>query len=620
MKKENLIINRNFHYINKNNPVWFKKILLDEKIFFFIIKVLRLLSFLKFFKKIEKKFTLKKFFFNHYFSNDLHEKFYLDIGLNTRQCHVLKPDESFSFKKEIKGEEHINIGFNFLENLSIYTKNYNLLDAYIEIKIFCQNVLKKKYFFCYPVDTKKHAVSINKIGNSWFDIKIDLSDFKNQVVNFNIIVNFKKKSLVFRESNQIKNFSDDKIFLNEKCIALSAPFYSRKSHQKKILLLICESLTDPFYLQNFYKKNIGLNNLDALIESDAVYTSAYSVADSTLPNIPSILSGLLPSQHKIGDYQLPINQSILNKNIKTLPNLLKEEFLSSFLTCYPRFDRLYGWGNDVHNFYNSDGPWKEYSPDAKKIIDTFEFYKNTNTFIYCHMDFLHLPNLHHIKKNYLKSINIDSLNDAAKYNFLNLYFDALQNLDLEIGIILSYLKTSNQYDNTKIIISGDHGIAMPPKWMGNGFDGVEFAHYNEHSKVPLITKNAVWENNKEKLYPNPITSQTHIFKNIIDTLNLKIPSYLVDLPQFDNLEYAISETTYHPKKENYSIVLNSKEYKYWKMLDIDWKKNKIIKEIKSKLFDSKENDITNLDHNLMSKLNNISNKIVERNLSFKLPK
>ena len=149
--------------------------------------------------------------------------------------------------------------------------------------------MKKKYFFCYPIDTKKHSVSINKIGNSWFDIKIDLSDFKNQAVNFNVIVNFKKKSLVFRESNQIKNFSDDKIFLNEKCIALSAPFYSRKSHQKKILLLICESLTDPFYLQHFYKKNIGLNNLDALIESDAVYTSAYSVADSTLPNIPSIL-------------------------------------------------------------------------------------------------------------------------------------------------------------------------------------------------------------------------------------------------------------------------------------------------------------------------------------------
>ena len=78
-----------------------------------------------------------------------------------------------------------------------------------------------------------------------------------------------------------------------------------------------ESFTDPFYFTKFNKKKTQLDNLKRIINSKKTrhYKQAYSVADSTVPHIPSILTGLIPSQHGFGNYDLNFKDQILNKMV-----------------------------------------------------------------------------------------------------------------------------------------------------------------------------------------------------------------------------------------------------------------------------------------------------------------
>ena len=68
-------------------------------------------------------------------------------------------------------------------------------------------------------------------------------------------------------------------------------------------------------------------NIDELIGESTAYPRIYSPADNTLSYGASILSGLMPSQHGIGNYsKMPWNfdNEILNSKIINLPEILKE--------------------------------------------------------------------------------------------------------------------------------------------------------------------------------------------------------------------------------------------------------------------------------------------------------
>lgn len=606
---------RNFHYLNENNPKWFVFILLNPTFRKLIHNVLNKLSFFRFFKKIKKRFKNKLFIYPIIFTKR-NRIYFLDYGMNARPSLILKPNKILTLKKRIHDEEKICFGIGFLETLK-FINNVNKYDLLVSINIYDEDkILLDELKFALPIGKKKHALSKNEIGSSWYDFSINLKKYKNKLVIFEILLSLDNKSFVLRKSNQ--EITKNKTDLDLNLFALSKPFYKKKNAEKKILLLAGESLTDPKYIKKFYNKNLILKNFSKLSDIGNSIEKSYSVADSTLPNIPSMLTGLLPSQHGFGDYKLPIYNKTLNKNIKTIPELIKKNFLSSVVNCYPRFDHLYGWGRKVNNYFNTNGPWNDYSPDSKKIIENFEYYKGTNTFIYAHIDKLHLPSLHNAKKNYFEIKSAESLSSSFQNKFIDHYCEQLEKFDLELGIIIDYLENTNQYKNTKIILTGDHGIAMPPKWKTDGFKGMEFAHYDEHSRVPLIIKNAEWEDAKF-LQLEQTGAQYFIFKNILESLNLDLPNYCRNLPQFEHLKnMAISETVYHPEKNNYSVCLNFKDTKFWKMMEVNWKDKVLIKNLKTKIFLDEE-ELTNsqsLNEEVVNKMNFYCNEFLKTGLEF----
>ena len=201
-------------------------------------------------------------------------------------------------------------------------------------------------------------------------------------------------------------------------------------------------------------------------------------------------------------------------------------------------------------------------------------------------------------------------------NFLPLYASQIQVFDEQIGQIIDYLKRTNQYDNTMIVLVGDHGVAMPPKW---DFKKNTFAHYEEHVRVPLLIKPGVWSKNTAQEINSPVTAHKIIFDEIIRQNNSTIPDLYRELPQYDKefANLAISETVYHPDNDNYALMIVSTEYKYWMIAKIDWNKFKIQLIIDEKLFQIDSDGIAIEDKNLVRENNFKEVSLEFRNKSLK---
>jgi hypothetical protein len=218
---------------------------------------------------------------------------------------------------------------------------------------------------------------------------------------------------------------------------------------------------------------------------------------------------------------------------------------------------------------------------------------------------------------------VESLDKTYKNNFANLYADRFKRVNLEIGIIINYLIETNQYENTKIILTGDHGVAMPPNWGNDGFGSTEYAQYDEHIRVPLIIKDANWED-QNKSDPNEVvTTQPFIFEEIVKSTGNTMPNYLNSLPQFNYKNVGISETVFHPKENNYCVALSTKKFKYWTKMEMDWGQKKIIKTLAEKKFsineDGFEKEINDkISNDEITNLKKISNEIISKGIDFQI--
>ena len=102
-----------------------------------------------------------------------------------------------------------------------------------------------------------------------------------------------------------------KIFLPRiPCIAFSKfKLTNMKNKKKKILLISGESLTDPYYKEVHDNNSIELPNIDQLTQNSIRFSRFHILLETQLlPSIMSYLSGIFPSQHTFGDYDIPIYQ------------------------------------------------------------------------------------------------------------------------------------------------------------------------------------------------------------------------------------------------------------------------------------------------------------------------
>ena len=558
------------------------------------------------------------------FNNKSKYLYEIDYGRETRKAILISTNEKINLDYEVSNNQYIWFGVILLENY-FYLFNINKHD--LEIKITIKNKNKNKIInLVFPTDDKKHGIAHIDKGDSWIDISLNLEDFSNSrveiifefaIVNRSFLMFPKKKD----PSNNVK-----KLITDSKGIAISSPIpYFKNKVVQKILYISCESLTDPFWLEKInYSKKIEFKNIKEIISDSTYYKKSYSVADSTMPNIASVLSGLSPLQHGFGDYNNSIHNSQFNEKIIFLPEILKKKkFTCAAYTVYERFDPLYGFSKGFDLWSQVNNTYDTSAPSANKITNALNFFKDHNLFLYCHLNRLHGPMLNNGTIESPSMFSAESISDGINYNFNDLYTDRLKVLDNELGIIINYLKFNNMYDNTTLIITGDHGAALPPKWKMNE---LKFPLYEHHSRVPLIIKhNKLIGNHEPQTVNYPVSSQLISFMEILKSQNLNIPDYFKDLFQsrMIDIKSALSEVIYHPMKNNYGISLVTENSKIFKLYEVDWERHVVQKVIIEKVFkinsDGKVIDEDSMSNEKINDYENLSyqlNKIIDENFKF----
>ena len=545
------------------------------------------------------------------------KKYTIDYGCETRDAIILKQNEKVTMAMDVGLFKGLSCGMCILENIVQLQPKILKCDVNINIEIFSHKSQKRKTLcFPLPVSSKKHGIMRRGIGDNWFDFSVALEDFENDSVSIIISASFSKDTFtMFGKNNDTAGGFNCTLV---PCIAVSIPTLTKKQNDKKILLISGESLTDPFWMDKVYANKASFPNINNLSRDSTRYDRSYSIADSTLPSIMSFFTGMYPSQHSFGDYSMPIYKENPGSNVCFLAKSLRDAgYTTVCQTSYPRFDIMHGWGEGFDRYFQAELPWSFNAPDASKVTRVFEGLRDQNMFMFLHLTRLHGPFLSSDVLQNPQENKAEELDKAKDGDFLPMYLSQIKIFDEQIGIIVDYLKRTDQYKNTMIILTGDHGVSMPPKW--KRLSSVKYAHYEEHSRTPLIVKDPDWFQRESNIERNPVSAQKEIFELIFNANKISLPSYFNKLPQYrkEFLGFAISETVYHPKKDNYAITLISDKFKYWMFAKVNWDNLKIINILDEKLFSiDKANGIVNESINMLEAEPNIGIELKNKAIDF----
>lgn len=566
------------HHIKKNynqddkfykNPLretfWFLIKLADNILFKLSPKINEITN--NFFLNRKKLFVkvadekIKKFLANT--NNEFYE---IQIGNQTRTCNILDENREIIYLND-ENKDYFIFGISPLVN------NHNIKNIFswsLKVSILCNDKIIDELSFTIPYNIENRNKNfVYQSSDGWINFKIYLKKYNKKNIKVIIFPSFKKK-------NNIKNN-----------FSISNPQFFSTKQKKNIILLSIESLTDFKFLLNKYNFSIP-ENIKKLINDSKYFDNTYSCVDSTLPFAASMLSALLPSQHGIGDYTdgaNSTNHNILNKNNYSIQSFLKENnFITFFSGTATRFNSKYGFAKGFDFYHQINNNFENNPINIEYLINSIDNFREFNNFFFAHLDYLHEPIKQFSDKNFVDLNNIFSFDQKDQNLSLNLYREGLKKIDRDVGLLIDYLKKTKQYDDTLLIITGDHGSGF--NWTKNNErDG---ALFEERLRVPLLIKSPVWSKDNLEDTMNITNSTTKIHKSIMSALNKEVPKNIINLPQFSEKfkNFAISETIMNPNKikEKHAMALMINKYKYICCNDIDWKNYKITRRISEKLY------------------------------------
>lgn len=567
---------KNFDYENRNK---FLKILFSFRITYKIIYIFaKSLDFIR----EDNPFSRKLYHYLYFFQpirkiskSFLSDKdvFHIDYGFETREATIASTNEELNFSIKNLQFDKINFGIGFIEQNLLKNKELINSDVNISIEIIKKNKVKK-YEFQIPFSKKKHGIVKNKIGSKWFDFFVNLDEFKNHDITIKLIIRVNKKTFLVLDNSGNNEFLNRNLNL----FSISGPrLQIKNSQKKKIIIFSMESLTEINFLENLKKQELDLKNLKDFSFKNKSFHNAFTFCDATLPNVLSMQTGLSPSQHGIADHKCPLYKETANPNLEFLAEKLsKKDFFCQAFLAGPRFDTLKYWNLGYHSVINAPTPYNNDSPNFYQLEKFIEDKIDENIFVYFHFYRLHAPFLNLNKIETPFSNDVSNLNEAySSRNFYPIYFSQLKRLDYEFGKFINFLKSKKLYDDTLIVLTGDHGNSLPPNWKHSTGDSL----YREHINVPLIFKKADWDNNTDKIDDKKyVSSHYSIFNYLLDSLRIEKPNYFETLPQenLKKLNFALSETIHFPKNSDYKFMLSGDKTNILTECKIDWTKNKIL--------------------------------------------
>lgn len=333
-----------------------------------------------------------------------------------------------------------------------------------------------------------------------------------------------------------------------------------------------------------YGYDIPTENLKKLAEDSVVFTNAFCAGPTCSPSRAALLTGTFP--HQNGMLGLAQRGFSLYNPEKHLANFLKN---NGYNTCLCGIQHEYGWyldleKNGLHNLgYNEvlTTDSKSFKKEelhlwdrnnAVEVVKWLDNYNEEKPFLLSFgMHSTHRPypvevaefiDERYVVPPYPITNNEENRHDHAQYMTTAHYADE------NIKMIVDALKRNNLYENSIIIFTTDHGLALPFNKCNLTDTGIG---------VSLIMKVPNADSNGKVV--DSLVSQIDVFPTLCELLNLNKPDYLEGKSFAESFadnkafldEYIFAEVNFHTSYEPVRCV-RTKRYKYIKYYDETWNK------------------------------------------------
>jgi len=372
-----------------------------------------------------------------------HEFKKVQISDEVRNCVVLKKGKPF------------NIGASGLESISlgVGTKDFSNYPVRLSVKGTYSSGDKVSLF------SKEFNPRTYFRDRVWNDVEIQIPKKQGE----------EAASLSF----DIESEKDINLYIS---LPIKTPL-NKEEKKTNVYILVVDSLRSDYFESSEKMRERGHTHVAELLEESTIYPNAYTQGAWTLPTLASLLSGLYASYH---DQHHPRLQKSLNERIPLLPEMLRKKgYLTYGYGTGPRTTPNYGYSRGFDRYYYKICDKEFGSATASEAFTWAKEQDRKSGYAPGQFYYLHLLEAHwpyypprDFEWIYNKTSKKDVLRDVKKYRkikgaldfddqqsdlFRDLYKAEIDYSMYEIDGFLRYLKDRGVYEDSIVVIMGDHG-------------------------------------------------------------------------------------------------------------------------------------------------------------------
>jgi arylsulfatase A-like enzyme len=311
-----------------------------------------------------------------------------------------------------------------------------------------------------------------------------------------------------------------------------------KPKQPNVIIMLLDTLRADHLGVYGYERDTS-PHLDAFARESYLFKFAVTAAPWTPPSVLSILSGMYVPSHGL----MPPNnrekakeaKTFLGPEIQTLQKILKARgYYTAAVSPNPWISPTFGFDSDFQQFTYLPRERAEKINEAAFAELTQRHESSDPFFLYLHyLD----PHDSYNPPEAFRNLFPDPLRvrsyDPRRTKEMRLYDGEIRYLDSELGKLFQRLKDLGLYENTIIIVVGDHG----EQFMEHGFTTHGNQVFNTETHVPLIVKRA-YPHAQSGVVDHTV-STIDVFATVLAELGIKSPSNAVlSVPLFDEQSQA----------------------------------------------------------------------------------
>ncbi|MEE9263731.1 MAG: sulfatase, partial [Vicinamibacteria bacterium] len=339
------------------------------------------------------------------------------------------------------------------------------------------------------------------------------------------------------------------------------------------LILISVDSLRPDHLGVYGYHRDTSPHIDEFAAGGVIFDRAVSPSSWTLPSHMSMLTGLLPSEHRAS------RKSQLPRHVSYLPQLLAEaDYRVNGVVTNGYLSQAYGFERGFHVYQALLGSRGDDTIDS--ALEIIREAHGRHQFLFLHLIDPHWPYqppMPELERFGERPRNLKGLLEVVLHRkeprgpqeiqrLVNLYDAEIAFVDREIGRLFAELKESGLYDRSLIILTSDHGEAFYEHKLWQHSDSL----YEEMIRAPLIVK---WPGRSPRKRVKQLVSLVDLVPTLLEEAGITPPTtgatslrrYLEDVPPVSTRPHVVSEVIWDPDPDRgvvSLISLRAKDMKY----------------------------------------------------------